>query len=62
MDIRKKRNELRLEGMALQSAYLGETNKNKYVRYEQGIKLKQRQNEVYKKWKFYDEFIKASRK
>ena len=54
--LRDERYRIYKESKALQQAAIDEDNKKK------SYKIKQRQNEVYKKWCFYDNFIKAQEK
>ena len=56
-DISDKRNELRNKSIALDGLKL-----DKNLKYETAIKIAGEQNEVYKKWEFYDNFIKANEK
>ena len=56
-DISDKRNELRNKSIALDGLKL-----DKNLKYETSIKIAGEQNEVYKKWEFYDNFIKANEK
>lgn len=54
-DLFRERQKLYKEGIELQNLLFEEKNKNT-------DKTKQLQNKIYKKWKFYDEFIKAKEK
>lgn len=55
-DIRDKRNQLYDMSRNLQILALYEKQ------YEKGRKLKEEQNKTYKKWKFFDGYIKALEK
>ena len=54
-ELRKKRNDLLNEGVSLKKNYFDEK-----LSYETKVNLCNRQNEVYKKWMFYNGFIKAT--
>ena len=54
--IRNKREQLKKKSTTLQSLYLDIKNSSNYN------ELRKNQNETYKKWKFYDNFIKAMEK
>ena len=54
--IRTKREELKNKSTTLQSLYLDIENYSNYN------ELRKNQNETYKKWQFYDNFIKAMEK
>ena len=51
--IRNKREELKKKSTTLQGLYLDVDNFSNYN------ELRKNQNEAYKKWQFYDNFIKA---
>lgn len=55
-DIESEKRKLMLKSKELNGLCFDDKNK------EKSFKLKQLQNEIYKKWKFYDKFIKAERK
>jgi len=54
--LRDERYKIYKQSKALQQAAIDEDNKYK------SYQIKQRQNEIYKKWQFYDRFIKAQDK
>lgn len=54
--IRDKREELRKKSSSLQNLYLESDNSSKF------LELRKNQDETYKKWKFYDNFIKTMEK
>lgn len=54
--LRDERYKIYKQSKALQQAAIDEDNKYK------SYQIKQKQNEVYKKWQFYDRFIKAQDK
>jgi len=58
MNVRKRRDELRKNAIGLQKACImvGENN------FDKSKQIREKQDEVYKQWKFYDEFIKAKEK
>ena len=55
-NLRDERYKIYKESKTLQQAALDEDNRKK------SYKIKTKQNEVYKKWCFYDNFIKAVEK
>lgn len=55
-NLRDERYKILRQSTLLQQAVINEDNKGK------AFKIKKKQNEVYKKWKFYDGFIKAQEK
>lgn len=54
--IRNKREELKKKSTTLQGLYLDTEN------YSNFNELRKNQNETYKKWQFYDNFIKTMEK
>ena len=54
--IRHKRKELREKSLSLQALYLESENSSKF------IELRKNQDEIYKKWQFYDNLIKHMEK
>lgn len=55
-ETRQKRSELCRESFRIRKAM------SEDVSYEKMMELKRKQNEIYKKWDFYDKFIKADEK
>ena len=60
MNLRSKREELRKTSVILKNASIIVEGNNIKKNYEKSIKIKEKQDEVYKKWNFYDNFIKAT--
>ena len=56
-DLYKKRNSLLRE-----SIFLNSVSKEEKMKKGRSIDIKNKQNEVYRKWKFFDNFIKEMEK
>ena len=55
MEIYKKRNELLIKSLGLRNSSNG-------IGYKKGEELRKEQDKIYKKWKFFDEYIKEFNK
>lgn len=55
MEIYKKRNELLRKSLGLR-------NSSNVISYKKGEELRKEQDKVYRKWKFFDEYIKEFNK
>ena len=55
-ELRHKRNELCKESVRIRNAMIQDMN------FDKKSKLKEKQRDIYKKWEFYNGFIKAQEK
>lgn len=59
MNIRIKRNELLKESKILKDMSFAVENKDIQKQFAKSKEINNKQDEVYKKWEFYDKFIKS---
>lgn len=59
MNIRIKRNELLKESKILKDMSFAVENKDIQKQFAKSKEINNKQDEIYKKWEFYDKFIKS---